>query len=1161
MTQPHNLTFGIELEVLCVYAPGCFTTCVPDPSILLPQYPDQPVSEAGAAIYHALLTAGIPATGHESLDEDINDPSPPYTRWSVTEDICNLSLTERLHLPPHHRVETVELSSRKLAFHPPSFWQNEVYTVLRLLHHLEQKTGCRFLTNSTTGLHVHVGFPNPGEKIPLRTAKNLLQLATAFESRIDLLHAVPRIRNPESEDEVQGAILFAGPSFFHSVNGLTNLHLTPTTGGKGKGRASIFDWLSTIERTDSYPSLTSVLKIRDKERFPMYTSGDGGSGKVSAYNFDNLLPSDETEGYGNDEQGTGTIEFRQHCGTLDFVSICAWVCLTVQMVWFCSYASDEEFLDLLSKSVDWRFTLRDLLCAIGVEGEVVAHFVDTGAGETIGVLGHEDDSPVVCRGEMEGFCELLGQNEEEQNARVSEVARAEVMRRKDYGVDRESSVVILPALVKDDSRGVCIAGPAPAAKKVCGGVEGSVWEGEVKRIKNDAIVRVGWTVGRVSRTPRRVPERIEQTGEARPSGTVNDDDQYGVVLVTPLILSIPPSHSVHCIAPPTSRQASPPPTAAAAAAAAAVARSLASLFTRIMRHLCRRTTGILLAAAATTTTVSALPEIAITKRDGELKASERAHGVVKRADGDGTVETNVFDVATWSTGGAYYANVTVGTPPQPQVVILDTGSSDLYFDSAHAATCQTTGEYSCRGGTFAPDDSSTYHVVDPSPAFNTSFGDGSTAVGPFGEDTVGIGDVRIENVQFGVAQEVNATTGYAIGLMGLGYSYNEATQYIYPNMPEVLRDTGVINSRLYSVYLNDLSDISGTILFGGIDTSKYTGELTTLDILPDAISGGISQFITTVTDLSLTSNGQTTDLFTGGSNSIAAYESNDSALPVLLDTGSAAWSMPQSYYREYIAPSFPYIDSYGLCACSHRQDQTTLHLTFGASIRIQVPISDIIVPIYNSTTREPIPYSESEDACAFLIVPAEPTGYGFQTLGDAVLRSLYVVFDLDNGQLSLAQAATDNDAGSSSGGDANVVAVPSGPSGIASALSSASASNSYVPASSAAPSQSWSIAPLVTAASETRDLTATTAGSTIGTATGTAAIPAGARVSDDGVPGVGGSGGGSATGDGGSSTSSGAAAAVMRGGRTAGWGCGSCGVWGSGLVALLGVGVGMGIMI
>lgn len=453
MTQPHNLTFGIELEFLCVYAPGCFTSCVPDPSILLPQYPDQPVSEAGAAIYHALLNAGIPATGHESLDEDINDPSPPYTRWCVTEDICNLSLTERLHLPLHHRVETVELSSRKLAFHPARTWQNEVYTILRLLHHLEQKTGCRFLTNSTTGLHVHVGLPGPGEKIPLRTAKNVLQLATAFESRIDLLNAASRIKNPVTEDEVQGAILYAGPSFFHSVNGLTNPHLTSKTGAKG--RANIFDWLSTIERTSSYSSLTSILKIRDAERFPMYTSGDGGSGEVSAYNFDNLLPSDETEGYENEGEGTGTIEFRQHCGTLDFVAICAWVCVTVQMVWLCTCVGDEEFLGLLSKSVDWRFTLQDLLCAIGVEGEVVAHFVDRGAGGTIGVLGHEDDPCGVFPGEMEKFCELLGQNEEEQNARVSEVARAEVMRRKDYGIDGGKSIVISSALVKGEYRESC----------------------------------------------------------------------------------------------------------------------------------------------------------------------------------------------------------------------------------------------------------------------------------------------------------------------------------------------------------------------------------------------------------------------------------------------------------------------------------------------------------------------------------------------------------------------------------------------------------------------------------------------------------------------------------------------------------------------------------
>jgi hypothetical protein len=156
--------------------------------------------------------------------------------------------------------------------------------------------------------------------------------------------------------------------------------------------------------------------------------------------------------------------------------------------------------------------------------------------------------------------------------------------------------------------------------------------------------------------------------------------------------------------------------------------------------------------------------------------------------------------------------VTVGTPPQEQVVILDTGSSDLYFDSSTAKTCQGTGLYSCRGGTFDHADSSTYKIVAESPAFNTSFGDGSSATGPFAEDVIGIGDVRIDGVQFGVADEVDSTTGYAVGLMGLGYSENEASQRQYPNIPEVLASSGEINSRLYSIYLNDIGELKVLLL-------------------------------------------------------------------------------------------------------------------------------------------------------------------------------------------------------------------------------------------------------------------------------------------------------------------------------------------------------------
>jgi hypothetical protein len=60
---------------------------------------------------------------------------------------------------------------------------------------------------------------------------------------------------------------------------------------------------------------------------------------------------------------------------------------------------------------------------------------------------------------------------------------------------------------------------------------------------------------------------------------------------------------------------------------------------------------LLLSSAA----VHALPEIAITKR---RHADVNPARLNKRQNSDsgGTVETNTYDVLTWSTGGAYYAN-------------------------------------------------------------------------------------------------------------------------------------------------------------------------------------------------------------------------------------------------------------------------------------------------------------------------------------------------------------------------------------------------------------------------------------------------------------------------------------------------------------------------
>ena len=56
------------------------------------------------------------------------------------------------------------------------------------------------------------------------------------------------------------------------------------------------------------------------------------------------------------------------------------------------------------------------------------------------------------------------------------------------------------------------------------------------------------------------------------------------------------------------------------------------------------------------TCVYGLPEIAIQRRDrhNHGDTADVARGVVKRQEG--TLETNVFNIITYTTGGAYYAN-------------------------------------------------------------------------------------------------------------------------------------------------------------------------------------------------------------------------------------------------------------------------------------------------------------------------------------------------------------------------------------------------------------------------------------------------------------------------------------------------------------------------
>ncbi|KAK5129132.1 hypothetical protein LTR08_003884 [Meristemomyces frigidus] len=409
-----NVTFGIELEFLCVYPSGCFANCSPESG----SDENEEFLQAGPAIFHALRQSGISATGYDAPDDDVVMDDIPHSSWRVEDDVCDLSQREHDVKPHGYEVENVELSSRKFDFFRDD-WRSEIQTVLDVLFALEVNSqGCRFVANDSTGFHVHIG--NGHEKIPLRTAKNVFQIATAFERCFDLLHAAPRIQCPVSDTQL---FLFAPPCYFHANNGLNVQEA-------GLNKPMLFNWLASIEQVGTYQDLGILFRTGHSIYFD--DADDQTNGHNSAYNFDNLFTS-----WARDEEDlTKTIEFRQHGGTLDYLTIVSWILLTTQLVQYAHIAGDVEMLALCARCVDLSFGLRDVLVAIGCPSDLVAHHL------------HEDDVVgTISRGQvtaaphtLEHLNPLMEMNEDEQTDFNGDEARKVVMDRKDYGFRSDVSV-------------------------------------------------------------------------------------------------------------------------------------------------------------------------------------------------------------------------------------------------------------------------------------------------------------------------------------------------------------------------------------------------------------------------------------------------------------------------------------------------------------------------------------------------------------------------------------------------------------------------------------------------------------------------------------------------------------------------------------------------
>ena len=266
------------------------------------------------------------------------------------------------------------------------------------------------------------------------------------------------------------------------------------------------------------------------------------------------------------------------------------------------------------------------------------------------------------------------------------------------------------------------------------------------------------------------------------------------------------------------------------------------------------------------------------------------------------------------------------------------------------------------------------------------------------------------------------TSQVPMGIMGIGYAFTEASNdgttaaFIYPSIIDTMVSQGLIATRAYSLYLDDLQEATGSIIFGGLDSDKYYGSLTQLPIVPGTLTNGSKAYgfpAVMMSSLSMVSSktGQATSF---ADRYLAQY-------PIVLDSGSTV-SLLDPVLGQAMLTAIGGVYDYqttGLLFvdCSLRNNVSTFNFGFGGTasapkVTIKVPISELVYDLtglYAIPPGVPLPRLPFKNACAFGLMfntgsPAQSTSI----LGDTFLRSAYVVYDLQNNVIGMAQTNFDS---------------------------------------------------------------------------------------------------------------------------------------------------------
>lgn len=276
-----------------------------------------------------------------------------------------------------------------------------------------------------------------------------------------------------------------------------------------------------------------------------------------------------------------------------------------------------------------------------------------------------------------------------------------------------------------------------------------------------------------------------------------------------------------------------------------------------------------------------------------------------------------------------------------------------------------------------PETSSTFVNQTSVQTFNITFVDGTDIAGYDFTDTLGFGGTTLTGMTIGMITQGT----YAEGFLGLGYGANSLlTQMVSERL---------INTKAFSLYL-DGQNTSGSILFGGVDTTKFSGTLNVLDVVTTANTPGT--FFVNLTSMAIYA-----------SNNTMIPLSIPTAIPVAVSSGFTLTYVPSaalSVIMQYLG-ALDNTTTLGAitvdCGRLTSEEGTQFNFGFPGSSSINVSISEMI-RTFNWAPGTQVPFTNT---CILGMAAAPPGGYA---LGDTFLRSAYAVYSIDASQVALAQA-------------------------------------------------------------------------------------------------------------------------------------------------------------